>query len=72
MPDVEAVKLQQLYASPAGIGKLYDMGHSHVYTLLKAMRADKDYRDSVVSYGKVTRVKLAAFDRFWRAYAAKH
>lgn len=40
--------------------------------LLKAMRADKDYRDSVVSYGKVTRVKLAAFDRFWRAYAAKH
>lgn len=45
---------------------------SHQPHLLKAMRADKDYRDSVVSYGKVTRVKLAAFDRFWRAYAAKH
>lgn len=35
MPDVEAVKLQQLYASPAGLGKLYDMGHSHVYTQIK-------------------------------------
>lgn len=72
MQEIQAVKLNQLYASPNTLSQLYDLGMTHVYALLNAMRQDKKYKDEVVSYGKVTRVKLSAFDAFWREYARKH
>lgn len=70
--ETQAVKLNQLYASPACLGQLFNIGSSHIYQLLKVMRNDKVYKDYVVSYGKVTRVKITKFEEFWREYAKTH
>lgn len=70
--EVKITELQQLYASPKEICKAYSLGRNHVYSLLRAMKGSKRYRDEVVAYSKVMRVKLAAFDEFWREYAARH
>jgi len=70
--DVKVIDLKQLYASPKELCKAYSLGHTHVYDLLQAMRNSRKYRDDVVAYGKVIRVRLPAFDAFWREYARKH
>ncbi len=68
---MEVQELKQIYASPKEIGKAYSLGHTHVYDLLQAMRNSK-YRDGVVAYGKIIRVRLSTFEAFWREYAKKH
>ena len=69
---VKVVELQQLYASPKELAKAYSLGHTHVYGLLQTMRESKRYRDGIVAYGKVLRVRLSTFEAFWRDYANKH
>lgn len=70
--EAKVVELQQLYASPKELAKAYSLGHTHVYSLLQTMRESKRYRDGIVAYGKVLRVRLSAFESFWREYANKH
>lgn len=70
--EIKVTEIQQLYASPKEICKAYSLGRNHVYSLLRDMKANRRYRDGVVAYSKVIRVKLAVFDEFWREYAARH
>ena len=69
---MEVQELKQIYASPKEIGKAYSLGHTHVYSLIQDMRESKRYRDGIVAYGKVHRVRLSTFEAFWREYANKH
>lgn len=39
--NVEVVRLEQLYASPANLAKLYDLGMTHTRALINEMRASK-------------------------------
>lgn len=70
--EAKVVELQQLYASSREIEQAYSLGHTHVHDLLKAMRESKRYRDGIVAYGKVLRVRLSTFEAFWGEYANKH
>lgn len=72
MLEAQAIKLNQIYASPASLEKLFDIGHSHTYDILGEMRKDKDFKKDIISYGKLTRVKISSFEAFWKEYAKKH
>lgn len=67
MKNVEVVRLEQLYASPTNIAKLFDLGMTHTRELINEMRASKKWRNSVIAYNRVVRVNIADFERFWKA-----
>lgn len=71
MKAIQTVPLEQLYASPAEIGRAFSLGHSHVYKLIDEMK-HSSYKSAVVAYGKVVRVRIKDFENFWREYAAKN
>lgn len=64
--NVEVVRLEQLYASPANLAKLYDLGMTHTRALINEMRASKKWRTSVVAYNRMICVNIADFEKFWK------
>ncbi|WP_418695772.1 hypothetical protein [Acidaminococcus intestini] len=72
MQEAQAIKLNQIYASPGSLQELFDIGHSHIYDILREMRKDKEFKTDIISYGKLTRVIITSFEAFWKEYAKKH
>lgn len=72
MQEIQVAELKREYLSPRHLQEMFDIGHSHLYDILKEMRKDKEFKKYIVSYGKLTRVKITAFEAFWKEYARRH
>lgn len=66
MREVEVIRLEQLWAKPKDLEKLFSLGHTHVYDLIGQMKKHPKWRGSIVAYDHVTRVNIADFEKFWR------
>lgn len=70
--QLDIVKVPQMYATQKELCGLFSLSRAHMYNLVQGMKKTPKYKKYVISYSKVVRIKISAFEEYWREYATKH